>query len=122
MCTLMISDLELFLLLTLEFSWCVLLLFGMMMSFLRSKISELRISFEFLVFDFRSWLTNIENTKWLHHISGLLKASLIVVNAIDKEHRCVLVHCSDGWDRTPQIVALAELMLDPFYRTLEVSW
>lgn len=65
------------------------------------------------------WLTNIENTKWLHHISGLLKASLIVVNAIDKEHRCVLVHCSDGWDRTPQIVALAELMLDPFYRTLE---
>lgn len=90
--------------------------------FLRSKISELCISFEFLVFDFRSWLTNIENTKWLHHISGLLKASLIVVNAIDKEHRCVLVHCSDGWDRTPQIVALAELMLDPFYRTLEVSW
>jgi len=31
----------------------------------------------------------------------------------------VLVHCSDGWDRTSQLSALAQLMLDPFYRTLE---
>lgn len=41
------------------------------------------------------------------------------MNAIDIEERPVLVHCSDGWDRTPQIVALAELMLDPYYRTIE---
>jgi len=66
------------------------------------------------------WLINLENTKWLQYISGLLKASLIVVNAIDKDRKPVLVHCSDGWDRTPQIVALAELMLDPYYRTVEV--
>ena len=32
----------------------------------------------------------------------------------------MLVHCSDGWDRTPQIVALAKILLDPYYRTLEV--
>lgn len=31
----------------------------------------------------------------------------------------VLVHCSDGWDRTPQICATSQLLLDPFYRTLE---
>lgn len=30
----------------------------------------------------------------------------------------VLVHCSDGWDRTAQLTALAMLMLDPYYRTL----
>ena len=48
-----------------------------------------------------------------------MKSALIVVNAIDLEERPVLVHCSDGWDRTPQIVALAELMLDPFYRTID---
>ena len=40
---------------------------------------------------------------------------------IDKEGRPVLVHCSDGWDSTPQIISLAELMLDPYYRTVEVS-
>ena len=32
--------------------------------------------------------------------------------------RSILVHCSDGWDRTPQITALAQLLLDPYYRTI----
>ena len=62
----------------------------------------------------------MDNTKWLYHIGLLMRVALLVVNAIDKEKRPVLVHCSDGWDRTPQIVALAELMLDPFYRTVQV--
>ena len=44
-----------------------------------------------------------------------------VVTALHDIARPVLVHCSDGWDRTPQVVALAELMLDPYYRTIEVS-
>lgn len=42
-----------------------------------------------------------------------------MVATVDKQARPVLVHCSDGWDRTPQITALAELMLDPYYRTIE---
>jgi len=29
----------------------------------------------------------------------------------------VLVHCSDGWDRTSQLAAMAQLLLDPYYRT-----
>jgi hypothetical protein len=29
----------------------------------------------------------------------------------------VIVHCSDGWDRTSQLCALAQLLVDPFYRT-----
>ncbi len=68
-----------------------------------------------------SWLSALESTKWLQHLSLLLKASLLVVNAVDRDHRPVLVHCSDGWDRTPQIAALAKLLLDPYYRTIEVS-
>jgi myotubularin-related protein 6/7/8 len=31
----------------------------------------------------------------------------------------VLIHCSDGWDRTSQVSALAQIMLDPYYRTLD---
>jgi len=31
----------------------------------------------------------------------------------------VLVHCSDGWDRTAQLTSLAQLLLDPYYRTIK---
>lgn len=57
---------------------------------------------------------------WLQHMSGLLGATMTVVHTIEKNGRPVLVHCSDGWDRTPQIVASAQLCLDPYYRTVEV--
>lgn len=67
-----------------------------------------------------SWYSQLEGTRWLQHMSGLMKAALTLVSAVEHEAKPVLVHCSDGWDRTPQIVALAELMLDPYYRTLEV--
>jgi len=30
----------------------------------------------------------------------------------------VVVHCSDGWDRTAQLTSLSMLMLDSYYRTL----
>lgn len=30
-----------------------------------------------------------------------------------------MVHCSDGWDRTAQLVAISEVCLDPYYRTIE---
>ncbi|KAJ0411492.1 hypothetical protein ATCC90586_008541 [Pythium insidiosum] len=59
----------------------------------------------------------IESSGWLRHVRLVLKASaelaLSVHNGVS-----VLTHCSDGWDRTAQMVSLAELMLDPFYRTL----
>lgn len=30
-----------------------------------------------------------------------------------------LLLCSDGWDRTTQLVSLACLLLDPYYRTFK---
>ena len=70
---------------------------------------------------FHSFLSTLENTKWLLYISQLLSVSLEVVTALEKEELPVLVHCSDGWDRTPQVVALAKIILDSHYRTIEVS-
>lgn len=68
-----------------------------------------------------SWFSQLESCKWLQHMSGLMKAAVTVGTAIEHEARPVMVHCSDGWDRTPQIVALAEILLDPYYRSLEVK-
>ncbi|XP_076024391.1 phosphatidylinositol-3,5-bisphosphate 3-phosphatase MTMR4 isoform X2 [Genypterus blacodes] len=66
-----------------------------------------------------NWLSALESTRWLQHLSVMLKAATLVCSAVEREGRPVLVHCSDGWDRTPQIVALAKVLLDPYYRTLE---
>ncbi|XP_056887773.1 myotubularin-related protein 3 isoform X2 [Takifugu flavidus] len=90
-----------------------------------ANIHSIRKSFQSLRFlctqmpDPANWLSALESTKWLQHLSLLLKAALLVVHAVDRDHRPVLVHCSDGWDRTPQIVALSKLLLDPYYRTVE---
>uniref|UniRef100_A0A8C7KKQ6 phosphatidylinositol-3,5-bisphosphate 3-phosphatase n=1 Tax=Oncorhynchus kisutch TaxID=8019 RepID=A0A8C7KKQ6_ONCKI len=90
-----------------------------------ANIHSIRKSFQSLRFlctqmpDPANWLSALESTKWLQHLSLLLKAALLVLNAVDRDHRPVLVHCSDGWDRTPQIAALSKLLLDPYYRTIE---
>lgn len=67
-----------------------------------------------------SWFSQLEATRWFHHMSGLMRAAVTLVTAVERDARPVMVHCSDGWDRTPQIVALAELLLDPYYRTIDV--
>ncbi|KAG8450645.1 hypothetical protein GDO86_003063 [Hymenochirus boettgeri] len=90
-----------------------------------ANIHSIRNSFQYLravcnqVPDPGNWLSALESTKWLQHLSAMLKAATVVANAVDREERPVLVHCSDGWDRTPQIVSLAKILLDPYYRTLD---
>lgn len=56
---------------------------------------------------------------WLRHIGSLLDGTLTVVRQIAVEHSHVMIHCSDGWDRTAQLATLAQLCLDPYYRTIE---
>ena len=45
-------------------------------------------------------------------------AALAVAYRIEELRLSVLVHCSDGWDRTAQITSLAQLLLDPYYRSI----
>jgi len=47
----------------------------------------------------------------------ILRGAKHTVRLIHVERASVLVHCSDGWDRTPQLTALAQLLLDPSFRT-----
>ncbi|KAI3381861.1 hypothetical protein SNEBB_005340 [Seison nebaliae] len=61
---------------------------------------------------------HIEQNEWLHHIQCILETSVEVVYCISTLHLSVLVHCPNGWDRTAQIISLASIMLDPYYRTI----
>ncbi|ODQ50914.1 phosphatases II [Saitoella complicata NRRL Y-17804] len=56
---------------------------------------------------------------WLKHISAIMDGVSIIVKTLHHQNSHVLIHCSDGWDRTSQLSALAQLCLDPYYRTLE---
>ena len=55
----------------------------------------------------------------MEHVRLVLHASVRMVEHVHDEGISCLVHCSDGWDRTSQMSALATLMMDPYYRTIE---
>ncbi|XP_031573534.1 myotubularin-related protein 2-like [Actinia tenebrosa] len=72
----------------------------------------------FPTIDDAHWLTNLENTHWLDYIKVILAGAVRIADAVDRCRTSVVVHCSDGWDRTSQLTALAMLLLDPYYRTI----
>ncbi|KAJ3588972.1 hypothetical protein NHX12_009824 [Muraenolepis orangiensis] len=75
------------------------------------------------------WLSNLEATHWLEHIKLILAGALRIADKVESGKTSVVVHCSDGWDRTAQLTSLSMLMLDGYYRTtrgfqvlLEKEW
>ncbi|KAK1169498.1 myotubularin-related protein 2 isoform X1 [Acipenser oxyrinchus oxyrinchus] len=65
------------------------------------------------------WLSNLESTHWLEHIKLILAGALRIADKVESGKTSVVVHCSDGWDRTAQLTSLAMLMLDSYYRTIQ---
>ncbi|XP_049901542.1 myotubularin-related protein 7-like [Epinephelus moara] len=65
------------------------------------------------------FLYGLENSGWLKHIKAILDAGLFIARAVADEGVSVLVHCSDGWDRTAQACSVASILLDPHYRTIK---
>ncbi|RHY34129.1 hypothetical protein DYB32_001111, partial [Aphanomyces invadans] len=57
-------------------------------------------------------------TRWFEHLHLILDGASRIARVLEVEGASALVHCSDGWDRTCQLVCLAQIMLDPYYRTL----
>ena len=64
------------------------------------------------------YFTRIANSGWYEFLSlilaGAKSISTDLINGIN-----VVVHCSDGWDRTSQLCAIAQILLDPYYRTID---
>ncbi|KAF7728318.1 hypothetical protein EC973_006259 [Apophysomyces ossiformis] len=63
--------------------------------------------------------TALQRSNWLKHIGILMDGTLTIVKNIHVYSSHVLIHCSDGWDRTAQLVSISELCLDPYYRTFK---
>ncbi|CAH1777080.1 unnamed protein product [Owenia fusiformis] len=65
-----------------------------------------------------AFLKGLEDCKWLNHIRNVLCTSVFISKAV-QDGVSVLVHCSDGWDRTAQTCSIAGILLDPYYRTIQ---
>ncbi|KAD2086984.1 hypothetical protein E3N88_41846 [Mikania micrantha] len=63
-------------------------------------------------------VSTLGDSGWLIHVQNVLAGSAWIAARVALESASMLVHCSDGWDRTTQLVSLASLLLDPYYRTI----
>ncbi|KAL4109504.1 hypothetical protein PRIC1_001204 [Phytophthora ramorum] len=63
------------------------------------------------------WLFQLRNTFWFLHLSNILSTSQEICRCLCQSDS-VMIHCSDGWDRTPQLTGMVQLLLDPYYRTV----
>ncbi|KAH0793493.1 Myotubularin-related protein 8 [Histomonas meleagridis] len=55
---------------------------------------------------------------WGALILQLIKGSALIISKL-KKNIAVLVHCSDGWDRTAQVSSIVQLIVDPYSRTFQ---
>lgn len=68
--------------------------------------------------DYTSWLNKLESTGWLGHVQFTLRASMKVAKCLHSG-LAVVIHCSHGWDRTAQMSSIAQIVLDPYFRTIK---
>ncbi|KAI8440796.1 hypothetical protein MSG28_009121 [Choristoneura fumiferana] len=61
----------------------------------------------------------VEESGWLCLLRQLFQLSGAVVDLLDLQGSSVLLSLEDGWDVTAQISSLAQICLEPYYRTLE---
>jgi len=66
-----------------------------------------------------SWLQKLAQTLWLQNLTLIISACTTCAYYIEQKKQSVLVHCSDGWDRTAQVCALTQVLMDSYYRTIE---
>ena len=87
-----------------------------------SKLKNLCLSNAALsnIFKDTEWASQVEDTGWLKHVRTVLTGGIRIAVGMHRQGLSVLCHCSDGWDRTAQCVCIAQLCMDPYYRTVRV--
>lgn len=86
---------------------------------MRSSLVKLIETCELKSPSMSNFLGGLESSGWLRHIKSILETSWFIAQAVDEREISVVVHCSDGWDRTTQVCSLGSLFLDPYYRTIQ---
>ncbi|XP_021368098.1 myotubularin-related protein 13-like [Mizuhopecten yessoensis] len=61
----------------------------------------------------------VEECEWLLQIQNILQLAGATVDLLDVQGSSVMMCLEDGWDFTTQVVSVAQILLDPYYRTIE---
>lgn len=57
-------------------------------------------------------------SKWYEYIADILEFAVEIAETLNANKQNVLIHCSDGWDRTSQMAAIVQILLDRKFRTI----
>lgn len=66
-----------------------------------------------------SFFCLLEASEWLQQLQTVMKLAGTVLDLLDSQGSSVMLCLEDGWDVTAQISSLAQLCLDPHYRTID---
>lgn len=64
----------------------------------------------------KGFIKDIINSRWYEMVLQVLKATLSIKNSL-LMGQSTLLKCPDGRERSAQLSALVQLVLNPFYRT-----
>ncbi|XP_023320914.1 myotubularin-related protein 13 isoform X8 [Eurytemora carolleeae] len=67
----------------------------------------------------RGFLSLVEESEWLSLLQSVMQLAGAVTDLIDLQGSSVILALEDGWDLTAQVSSLAQLCLDPYYRTIQ---
>jgi hypothetical protein len=62
----------------------------------------------------------LQESKWFEQLQLIMNIANLVVDRMDGETGASVMVClEEGWDLTAQVSSLAQLLMDPYYRTIE---
>ena len=63
----------------------------------------------------------VEESEWLALLQQVMQMAGAVTDPMGMQGSSVMLCLEDGWDLTAQVSSIAQLCLDPFYRTIQVT-
>eukprot|EP01102_Stenamoeba_stenopodia_P002355 TRINITY_DN12170_c0_g2_i1.p1 TRINITY_DN12170_c0_g2~~TRINITY_DN12170_c0_g2_i1.p1 ORF type:complete len:698 (+),score=150.68 TRINITY_DN12170_c0_g2_i1:373-2466(+) len=64
------------------------------------------------------WIKGDSDLQWLRLNIAILKSVEAILTELKEPRTTVLVHCTDGWDRTTQVCFLSQLCCCSYFRTI----
>ncbi|KNC80994.1 hypothetical protein, variant, partial [Sphaeroforma arctica JP610] len=66
-----------------------------------------------------NWLYKLEASGWMRHVQNALQSAVFVVKKVEVEGRTCMLQDDNGWGSVGVVSSLVQVMLDPYYRTIQ---